>query len=240
MTDLFIYNEFGITPTKNYTAAGYDFFIPKIVETEDNIWDILNSFCTSYKLSEDEIRRVYNRLSSHVVMTYDTENDVPSKFNNDTSLNILHLYLASNKYKNYTDNSIEKFVENKLIFDRNGVPGIKAEMGDYFLFNSGIRVKLEPDTAGIFFNKSGKGNAGFDVRAQVVDEDYTGYVHLSQAFTKDADFKNVVYCGDKLTQMLILPVLHTTPVEVSESDYMAEMAGSQRGDDGFGSSDVKH
>jgi hypothetical protein len=40
--------------------------------------------------------------------------------------------------------------------------------------------------------------------------------------------------------MLILPVLHTTPVEVSESDYMAEMAGSQRGDDGFGSSDVKH
>ena len=117
MADLFIYNEFGITPTKNFTAAGYDFFIPKIVETEDNVWDILNAFSASYKITEDEIRRVYNRLSSHVVMTYDTDNDAPSMFNNDTSLNILHLYLATNKYKNYTDSSIEKFVENKLIFD---------------------------------------------------------------------------------------------------------------------------
>lgn len=238
MTDLFIYNEFGITPTKNFTAAGYDFFIPKIVETPDNIWDILNAFCSSYKISEDEIKRVYNRLSSHVVMTYDTDNDVPSKFNNDTSLNILHLYLASNKYKNYTDSSIEKFVENKLIFDRNDVPGIKAELGDYFLFNSGIRVKLEPDTAGIFFNKSGKGNQGFDIRACVVDEDYSGLVHMSAAYDKDRPAE--LYCGDKFMQFVVLPIVKTNLTEVDKDKFNELHSDSKRGTDGFGSSDVKH
>jgi dUTPase len=238
MTDLFIYNEFGITPTKNFTAAGYDFFIPKIVETEDNIWDILNAFSASYKISEDEIRRVYNRLSSHVIMTHDTDNEVPSKFNNDTSLNILHLYLATNKYKNYTDSSIEKFVENKLIFDRNGVPGIKAELGDYFLFNSGIRVKLNEDTAGVFFNKSGKGNQGFDIRACVVDEDYAGLVHMSAAYDKDRPCE--IYCGDKFVQFVILPIVKTNLTEVDKDKFNELHSDSKRGADGFGSSDVKH
>lgn len=238
MTDLFIYNEFGITPTKNFTAAGYDFFIPKIVETEDNVWDILNAFCASYKINEDDIRRVYNRLSSHVVMTYDTDNDAPSMFNNDTSLNILHLYLATNKYKNYTDSSIEKFVENKLIFDRNGVPGVKAELGDYFLFNSGIRVKLNEDTAGVFFNKSGKGNQGFDIRACVVDEDYAGLVHMSAAYDKDRPCE--LYCGDKFVQFVILPIVKTELKETTKDEYFKMHENSQRGADGFGSSDIKH
>ena len=89
-------------------------------------------------------------------------------------------------------------------------------------------------------NKSGKGNAGFDVRAQVVDEDYAGYVHLSVAFTKDSAVNNIVYCGDKLTQMVILPVLHMDPVEVDENAYDEIMKDSARGTDAFGSSDVKH
>ena len=157
--------------------------------------------------------------------------------------NIMHLYLSLYSVK-MADLSrygrIDYFIKHYLVYDSKGTPGVKLQLNDTLFINSGIKVALPHGYAGVYLNKSGKGNAGFDVRAQVVDEDYTGYVHLSQAFTKDADYKNVVYCGDKLTQMLILPVLHTTPVEVSESDYMVEMAGSQRGDDGFGSSDVKH
>ena len=171
-------------------------------------------------------------------MTYYTVNDAPSMFNNDTSLNILHLYLATNKYKNYTDSSIEKFVENKLIFDRNGVPGIKAELGDYFLFNSGIRVKLNEDTAGVFFNKSGKGNQGFDIRACVVDEDYSGLVHMSAAYDKDRPCE--LYCGDKFVQFVILPIVKTELKETTKDEYFKMHENSQRGADGFGSSDVKH
>ena len=115
-------------------------------------------------------------------------------------------------------------------------------LNDALFINSGIKIALPHNYAGVYLNKSGKGNAGFDVRAQVVDEDYSGYVHLSQSYSKDLinDGKNIVYCGDKLVQMLILPVLHTTPVEVSLEEYNEIMNGTQRGESGFGSSDVKH
>ena len=96
--------------------------------------------------------------------------------------------------------------------------------------------------AGLYVNKSGKGNAGFDVRAQLVDEDYSGYVHLSIAYTKDLfeDGKNVVFVGDKLVQMMLIPVFHTQYEEVNSEEYNKIMSKSKRGDSGFGSSDVKH
>jgi dUTPase len=132
------------------------------------------------------------------------------------------------------------FMQKYIVFDDNNIPGIKLPLNSTLFINSGIKVALEPGTAGIFLNKSGKGNAGFDIRAQVVDEDYAGYVHLSVAFTKDSTVNNIVYCGDKLTQMVILPVLHMDPVEVDENEYDDIMKDSARGADAFGSSDVKH
>ena len=97
--------------------------------------------------------------------------------------------------------------------------------------------------AGLYVNKSGKGNAGWDVRACLVDEDYAGFVHLSQSYTKELikDGQNIVYCGDKLTQMMLIPVFHDEYVETdSEEEYNRYMIGSQRGDSGFGSQDIKH
>ena len=94
--------------------------------------------------------------------------------------------------------------------------------------------------AGLYVNKSGKGNAGWDVRACLVDEDYAGFVHLSQAYTKELieDGQNIVYCGDKLTQMMLIPVFHDEYVDIDEDDYNKIMANSKRGDKGFGSQDM--
>lgn len=239
MSDFFILNKFGITPTKNYTAAGYDFYIPNIIETENNVNEILEAFMASYKIKTfGEIAHIYNELSLQVSAKFNIENSDENVFNLTTSLNILHLYLAQNQYKNFTDGSIERFVDDKLVFDNNGVPGIKVEQGDYLLFNSGIKVKLQPDTAGIFFNKSGKGNQGFDIRACVVDEDYTGFVHMSCAY--DKSYNAGIYCGDKLMQMVILPVVKTEVNEVTDDEFVKLHEDSMRGADGFGSSDVKH
>lgn len=237
MGDFFILNKFGITPTKNYTAAGYDFYIPNVVETDEMRELIFDAFMASYKINtREEIEFIYNKLAFNV-----SEYEClffEGAFNDKSSLNILHLYLASNQQKNFTEDSIEHFVTNRLIFDKNGVPGMKVESGDYLLFNSGIKVKLIEDTAGIFFNKSGKGNQGFDVRACVVDEDYAGFVHMSCAY--DKRFNTTLYCGDKLTQMVIVPVVKTHVVEVDDTKFAELHAASQRGADGFGSSDVKH
>lgn len=230
MQELKIYNGFGITPTNTHVSAGTDYYVPNIDENNlDMVERALLAFEKSYGLTREEIIEMRQYFIDADITLHLT--------------NIMHLYLALYSAK-MADLSkygrIDYFIRHYLVYDSKGTPGVQLQLNDTLFINSGIKVALPHGYAGVYLNKSGKGNAGFDVRAQVVDEDYTGYVHLSQAFTKDADFKNVVYCGDKLTQMLILPVLHTTPVEVSESDYMAEMAGSQRGDDGFGSSDVKH
>ena len=96
--------------------------------------------------------------------------------------------------------------------------------------------------AGLYVNKSGCGNKGWDVRACLVDGDYSGFVHLSQSYTKDLFMEgdNIIYCGDKLTQMMLIPIIHSTYETVEETNYNKIMEGSQRGDSGFGSQDIKH
>jgi dUTPase len=231
MQELKIFNGFGITPTNTHVSAGTDYYVPNINDKDTQIVArALAAFEKSYGVTSDEISELRQTLYDKFGFTQ-----------NLTNIILLYLSLYSAKMKDLSKyGCIDYFVKHYLVFDAKGTPGVQLQLNDTLFINSGIKVALPHGYAGVYMNKSGKGNAGFDVRAQVVDEDYTGYVHLSQAFTKDADFKNVVYCGDKLTQMLILPVLHTTPLEVSEEEYMNEMSGSQRGDDGFGSSDVKH
>lgn len=244
MRDLFIYNGFGIMPSKNYTAAGYDFHIPYI--TDESKFDfVLKAFMKSYKKSEEEINEILDNLALYIQSIYEDFD-----FNKVNAMNILHLFLALTPPDDVLDDedpeaqslseAIDEFVSYRLIFDDNGVPGIVTYAGDYLLFNSGIKVGLPEDTAGIFFNKSGKGNKGFDTRACVVDEDYAGFVHLSSAYDKEAYFGENIYCGDKFSQMVVLPVVKTSISELDEAKYDELMSNSQRGADGFGSSDVKH
>lgn len=244
MEKLKIYNGFGITPSKNYTAAGYDFHVPYV--TDESKFDVaFKAFMKSYKKTEEELYEIIDTLGLYIQSTFDKYD-----FNKLNAINILHLYLALTPPDDVYDNeepelqslsdSIDEFVSYRLIFDDNGVPGIVVFPGDYLLFNSGIKIGLPKDTAGIFFNKSGKGNKGFDTRACVCDEDYSGYVHLSAAFDKEVYFGENVYCGDKLMQMVVLPVVRTTIEEMTSDEYETMMKDSLRGTDGFGSSDVKH
>jgi dUTPase len=257
MSDLVILNDFGITPTKNFVAAGYDFYVPNIKLKDENDTDeihkILTEFSKSFKTPLEEILDVTERLNLQITAT--------NKFNRELTksemLNVVHLfyaltppddvdyYLESDEIIEESDEdiineSIEDFVEARLIEDSKGNIGINIFAGDYILINSGIKVGLPKDTAGIFFNKSGKGNQGFDTRACVVDEDYAGYVHLSMAYDKQLIDPTELYCGDKLSQFIVLPLVKTEVKEVSKEDFEEFHKNSQRGSDGFGSSDVKH
>ena len=151
--------------------------------------------------------------------------------------------------------AVNYFYINILTYDsKNDKVGVKMQLNDTLFINSGIKVALDTvlgdkigpnpsnavkmlrllgiGVAGLYVNKSGKGNAGWDVRACLVDEDYVGFVHLSQAYTKELieDGQNIVYCGDKLTQMMLIPVFHDEYVDIDEDDYNKIMANSKRGD----------
>ena len=231
-----ILNVFGITPIGNGVSAGMDFFMPKFKPfdkySNKERKQIIDAFCKSYGICEDDLYEVWQELSINVSAIYGAE-----KFEKN-DLNILQLYLC---YDPYDRTTIDDFVDLILVFDDNWAPGIWCNTNDYIKVNSGIKVALDHDTCGIFFNKSGKGTKGWDIRACVIDEDYSGYVHISMSYDKiNIRDDGKIYCGDKLTQLIVLPVKHTEPVEITEEEYDKLMGDSERGSNGFGSSDVKH
>ena len=250
-----IYNAFGIKPTNTYISTGTDYYVPNIDD-----YDVHKSQCAleafekSYGMSRDDINLIYWQFESH---------EDSNESNQIT--NLVHLFLATgNKIldqwkKESLIDAVDYFYENYVIHHKNGIVGIKLKLNDTLFINSGIKVALDTvlsdkndkiianfrnlgiGVAGLYVNKSGKGNAGFDVRACLVDEDYAGYVHLSMAYTKDLfeEGKYIVYVGDKLTQMMLLPVFHSNIEEIDETEYNEIMSDSERGDAGFGSSDIK-
>ena len=254
-----IYNAFGITPTNTHVSAGSDYYIPNI-QTDEQKKLAFEAFKKSYNKTDDELNEIlseFEKLLSDKTQIY----------------NCMHLFLAlySPYLSNLKDNvsgSIEYFMARNYRYDgKKKVVGVKLDLNDTLFINSGIKIALDTilsdnevypfqnnsiqqlrslgiGIAGLYVNKSGKGNAGWDVRACLVDEDYSGYVHLSLAYTKNTtdnnESQNIVYCGDKLTQMMLIPVFHTKYEEISEEKYNEIMSKSNRGDSGFGSSDIKH
>ena len=97
---------------------------------------------------------------------------------------------------------------------------------------SGIKVMFPYGHAGIYFNKSGVGSKGLLVGACVVDSDYRGEVHLNihNVSTKEVSFKP----GQKLVQMLVMPISMVAPLEIDNSNYDS-YAPTERGEGGFGS-----
>lgn len=257
-----IYNAFGIKPTNTFTSAGTDYYIPNLT-TEDQINKAYKAFEKSYKKTPEEIQKIADCFKTLIDGSYDhLVHQIP---------NMVHLYLAIyNKELEKCKRkslmfAVNYFYINILTYDsKNDKVGVKMQLNDTLFINSGIKVALDTvlgdkigpnpsnavkmlrllgiGVAGLYVNKSGKGNAGWDVRACLVDEDYAGFVHLSQAYTKELieDGQNIVYCGDKLTQMMLIPVFHDEYVDIDEDDYNKIMANSKRGDKGFGSSDIKH
>lgn len=236
METLKIFNSFGITPKGNGVSAGMDFFMPKLLPygkySKKKGKEIIEAFSKSYGKTVDEVISILDELSVEVSALYGPE------YFDENDLNILQLFLC---YDPYDKTDIPEFVDHILVFDDNKTPGIWCNTNDYVKINSGIKIALEHDTCGIFFNKSGKGTKGWDIRACVIDEDYSGFVHISMTYSKNYKLKDgIIYCGDKLTQLLVLPVKHTEPIEISEDEYEKLMSDSERGSAGFGSSDVKH
>lgn len=258
-----IYNEFGIKPTNSFTSAGSDYYIPNL-DTDEKIRKAYKAFEKSYNKTEEEILEIDKFFQ---VIISEENND---KLKNHIG-NLVHLYLAlydpyiEDLKRDILFKSIIKFYDNFVIYDEDkDRVGIKVKLNNTLFINSGIKIALdtvlsdhvEPNSskvvndlrslgigvAGLYVNKSGMGNKGWDVRACLVDEDYSGFVHLSQSYTKEVieDGQNIIYCGDKLTQMMLIPVFHTEYEEVNESTYNKIMEGSERGDNGFGSQDIKH
>lgn len=95
------------------------------------------------------------------------------------------------------------------------------------VIDTGAHVQLPHGTCGLLVSKS-----GLNVRCEctstgLIDEGYTGRV-LVRVYNH-SDHDRHFDAGDKVSQIVVLPVLYPTYVEVDE------ITGGERGDAGYGS-----
>lgn len=97
------------------------------------------------------------------------------------------------------------------------------------VFHTGVHVRLPRGTAGVLMSKSGL-NVKHDITSTgLIDETYSGEIVIKLYNHGGYDYK--VNAGDKISQLVILPVM--TP----EIDIVNELwTETERGSDGFGSS----
>lgn len=111
--------------------------------------------------------------------------------------------------------------------DIRAVTGDTIPPGGAVTFHTGVHVELPPGTAGLLVSKSGL-NVKDDITSTgLIDYSYSGEI-LVKLYNHGNKYKNIRR-GDKLTQLVVIPVL-CEPVEI-----VKELEVSGRGNNGFGS-----
>lgn len=95
------------------------------------------------------------------------------------------------------------------------------------IFHTGVHVQLPANTAGLIVSKSGLNMKHSITSTGLIDEGYNGEIVVKLYNHGGYDYK--VEAGDKISQLVIVPVIYPTIEMVTELDQ------TERGSDGFGS-----
>ena len=101
--------------------------------------------------------------------------------------------------------------------------------GQSMTFHTGVHVELPPGTCGLLVSKSGL-NVRHDITSTgLIDENYTGEIVVKLFNHGFEDYQ--VHAGDKVSQMVVIPIWHDPVIEIVD-----ELPETERGSSGFGSS----
>ena len=99
--------------------------------------------------------------------------------------------------------------------------------GGSTVIDTGVHIQLPPGTVGMLKSKSGLNVKDGIVSEGVIDEGYTGTI-LVKLYNHGTEAKQFTR-GDKITQLVVLPVMYVNV------EHVEEIQGGDRGDGGFGS-----
>ena len=97
------------------------------------------------------------------------------------------------------------------------------------IFHTGLHVQLPHGTAGLLVSKSGLNVNHGITSTGLIDEGYTGEIMVKLYNHSDSDY--LVNAGDKISQLVVIPVLYE---DIHIMDSLDE--NTERGAQGFGSS----
>jgi deoxyuridine 5'-triphosphate nucleotidohydrolase len=115
----------------------------------------------------------------------------------------------------------------------NDLKPIKVWGGHNINIPSGIKTKLPMGHCLIAFNKSGMAIKGWSVGACVIDEDYTGELHINLINTSSAPL--LLEPGQKAVQFILIKTPRVKLTEKTELKFNE----SERKDGAFGSTGIK-
>ena len=95
------------------------------------------------------------------------------------------------------------------------------------VFDTGVHIELPNNTVGMLKSKSGL-NVNHGITSEgVIDVGYTGSIKVKLYNNSDKPY--TVANGDKISQLVILPIL------IPKLEFVDSLAESERGNGGFGS-----
>jgi len=116
-----------------------------------------------------------------------------------------------------TDAGADLFALERTVLPPHAVTGV----------HTGVAVELPPNTAGIIWGKSSVESKGIKAMAGLIDEPYRGELIVCMYNLNDTEF--VFDAGQKVAQLVVLPVLYPTFEEAEE------LSETKRGEGRFGS-----
>lgn len=96
------------------------------------------------------------------------------------------------------------------------------------VFDTGVHIELPKGTVGLLTSKSGLNVKHCLTSEGTIDEGYTGSIKVK--LYNNGDTHYYINKGDKISQLLILPILKP------DLELADELAETERGSNGFGSS----
>ena len=114
-------------------------------------------------------------------------------------------------------------------YDLSSTERVTIEPGKCAMISTGVRVALPCGSVGLIFERSSLHRYGLSLanKVGVIDSDYRGVISLLLENISDESVD--ISVGDRLAQMLVMPVKQTLIREVTSLDE------TKRGDGGFGS-----
>ena len=117
---------------------------------------------------------------------------------------------------------------NDAGLDLYSLEGATIAPGEGKVLRTGIAAEFNPGQVGMLTDRSSMAKQGFKVAGGIIDAGYTGELNVVlRNITQETLF---VQAGNKIAQLLIIPIL--TP----EVEEVKELSSSERGSKGFGSS----
>lgn len=113
-------------------------------------------------------------------------------------------------------------------YDLKAAEDLWCEVGSWTAFNTGVSFEIPPGYVGLVRDRSSMaGKRGLVVIGGVIDSDFRG--ELRVMLLNVSGRQQLIERGDRIAQLLVVPVLTSDLVVVDE------LAGTARGDGGFGS-----